>query len=53
VVVGDGQVALRKVRVLLEHGGRVDVISPDLGPELNGLAEKGQIRVFRRHYQVA
>lgn len=51
VVVGGGQVALRKVRVLLEHRANIEVISPDLCSELIELAEDGQIRVFRRHYQ--
>jgi len=51
VVVGGGGVARRKVRALLEHGASVEVISPDPCPELIGLAEKGQIRILRRHYQ--
>ncbi len=51
VVVGGGQVALRKVRTLLEHGASVEVISPELCPELNKLAEDGKIRVLRRNYR--
>ncbi len=51
VVVGGGQVALRKVRTLLEHGAGVEVISPDLCPELGQLAESGEIRVLQRSYQ--
>ena len=51
VVVGGGQVALRKVRALLEHRANVEVISPELCSELIELAEGGQIRVVRRHYQ--
>ncbi len=51
VVVGGGQVALRKVKALLEHKASVAVISPDLCPELNGLAESGAICVSRRSYQ--
>ncbi len=51
VVVGGGQVALRKVMALIEHRASVNVISPELCPELIELAEDGQIRVFRRHYQ--
>ncbi len=50
-MVGGGQVALRKVRALLEHRANIEVISPDLCSELIELAEDGQIRVFRRHYQ--
>jgi len=51
VVVGGGQVALRKVRVLLECGANVEVISPELCSELNKLAESGKINVLRRRYQ--
>ena len=51
VVVGGGQVALRKVRALLEHRANIEVISPDPCSELIELAEDGQIRVFRRHYR--
>ncbi len=51
VVVGGGQVALRKARTLLEHQANVEVISPHLCAELNQLAEKGEISVLRRGYQ--
>ncbi len=51
VVVGGGQVALRKVRTLLEHGAVTEVVSPDLCSELSQLAESGQIRVFQRSYR--
>lgn len=51
VVVGGGGVARRKVRGLLEHGASVEVISPDLCPELNKLGETGEIKVLRRRYQ--
>jgi len=51
VVVGGGQVALRKVKVLLEHGADVKVISPDLCPELVQLAESGEIRSLNREYR--
>ncbi len=51
VVVGGGQVALRKVRTLLKHGANVEVISPDLCPELSQLAESGEIRVLQRSYR--
>jgi len=51
VVVGGGQVALRKVKALLEHGASVEVCSPDVCPELNKLAESGEIRVLPRSFQ--
>jgi siroheme synthase-like protein len=51
VVVGGGQVALRKVRALLEHGADVEVISPEPCPELVQLAETGEIRSLNRKYR--
>jgi siroheme synthase-like protein len=50
-VIGGGQVALRKVRSLLEHGASVDVISPELCPELAELAAEGQVHIFKRSYE--
>ena len=52
VVVGGGQVALRKVKMLFEHGANIEVISPDLCPELDKLAENGKIKALRRRYQI-
>ena len=51
LVVGGGEVALRKVQVLLEHGADVEVISPDLCPELARLAQSGEIRVRHHLYR--
>jgi len=51
VVVGGGEVALRKVKTLLEHGAAVEVISPDLCPELAQIAANGEIRTLTREYQ--
>lgn len=51
VVVGGGKVALRKVKVLLEHGGNVEVVSPTLCPELSQLAENRSIKVLNKNYQ--
>ncbi len=51
VVVGGGEVAWRKVEALLEHGAKVDVVSPDLCPGLEELAGVGQIRASRRSYR--
>jgi glutamyl-tRNA reductase len=50
VVVGGGQVALRKVKALLDHGGQVEVISLDLCPGLSRMAEQGQVHALRRNY---
>ena len=50
VVVGGGLVALRKVKVLLEHGASVEVISPDLCPELRHLGKEGTVQILSREY---
>jgi siroheme synthase-like protein len=50
VVVGGGEVALRKVNVLLEHEAIVQVISPELCPELEDLFTEGRIMVAKRPY---
>lgn len=51
VVIGGGQVSLRKVKALLEHRASVEVISPDACPELNKLAENGEISMLPRSYR--
>jgi precorrin-2 dehydrogenase/sirohydrochlorin ferrochelatase len=51
VVVGGGQVALRKVRTLLAGGADIEVISTEPGRELAALGESGQIAVLHRHYR--
>lgn len=51
VVIGGGQVALGKVKGLLEVGAEVTVISPELEPELAALADQGQLRHIPRPYQ--
>jgi len=50
VVVGGGDVALRKVNVLLEHEAIVQVISPELCPELEDLFIAGRIIAAKRPY---
>jgi len=50
VVVGGGQIALRKVKMLLEHGAVVTVISPELCPELKRLVGSGEIGVLQKNY---
>ena len=51
IVIGGGEVALRKVQILLEYGAEVDVISPKLAPELIKLAQDNQISTFSREYK--
>jgi siroheme synthase-like protein len=51
VVIGGGEVALRKVKSLLEHGAYVEVISPEISNELNELVEKGLVTLKGRRFQ--
>ena len=53
VVVGGGEVALRKVRALLEHDANVEVISPDLCPELAQLSASERISVHNHGYETS
>lgn len=51
VVIGGGEVALRKTRALLEYGANIEVVSPALDAELRQLASDGIIRVSNREFQ--
>lgn len=50
VVIGGGKVAARKVKMLLECGARVRVISPELGNELAARAAAGEIEWLPRGF---
>jgi siroheme synthase-like protein len=51
VVVGGGEVAERKVEALVAAGAAVTVVSPELSPGLERLAEAGRIGHVRRPYR--
>ena len=51
LVIGGGEVALRKVRTLLERGAVVRVIAPRARPEIMALAEEGSIDFDPRAYR--
>jgi siroheme synthase-like protein len=51
VVVGGGEVAFRKVKMLLECGGKVTVISPKPHPEMAKLSEEGAIHFVQKDYE--
>ena len=51
LVVGGGEVALRKGQALLEHGANVEVVSPVLCPELSRMAGDGRIQALERSYK--
>jgi siroheme synthase-like protein len=51
LVVGGGNIALRKVQMLVEHGANVEVVSRTFCPELSRLAKDGAIRAIHRDYK--
>jgi siroheme synthase-like protein len=51
VVVGGGQVALRKVTTLLDCGADITVISPKPHSKMTKLSQNKAIQLFRRHYK--
>lgn len=51
LVVGGGGVGTRKVKTLLDCGARVTVVSPQVSPQLRGLAASGDIILKERSYQ--
>ena len=50
LVIGGGEVAARKVNLLLKAQSRVRIISPDLCPSLTDLRDKGEIEYIEKHY---
>lgn len=53
LVVGGGKVAARKVRLLLDAGARVTVVSPELDDDLRALATEGAITHLARPFEPA
>src|SRR5687767_8022736 len=51
VVVGGGSIGLEKVEGLLACDGRVVLVAPSAGPELEALAAEGSIEWVRREYE--
>jgi precorrin-2 dehydrogenase/sirohydrochlorin ferrochelatase len=49
--VGGGKVAGRRVPVLLEAGGNITIVSPELRPDLRLLAENGAVRYLARPFE--
>ncbi|HEX8904963.1 MAG TPA: bifunctional precorrin-2 dehydrogenase/sirohydrochlorin ferrochelatase [Longimicrobiaceae bacterium] len=50
LVVGGGEVALRKVRGLVEAGGRPDIVAPDVHPELYELIQEHRLEWRQREF---
>ncbi len=51
LVVGGGEVAARKVSLLLQAHAKVKVIAPEICPNLNQLLTDGKIEYEQRNYQ--
>src|SRR3954447_2130630 len=51
VVVGGGHVAQRRVPGLLSAGAQVYVVSPQVTPALEGLADAGEVTWLRRRFE--
>jgi precorrin-2 dehydrogenase/sirohydrochlorin ferrochelatase len=51
VVVGGGQIALRKIQELLEAGARVSVVAEEPSPELKRLHGEGLVGLSERRYR--
>jgi len=51
VVIGGGDVAVRKVRTLLDRGALVRVIAPEARPEIAALADENKIELETRCYR--
>jgi uroporphyrin-III C-methyltransferase/precorrin-2 dehydrogenase/sirohydrochlorin ferrochelatase len=50
LVVGAGNVAARKVDLLLKAGAQVQVIAPDVCPHIDAIAQDGRIELLRRPF---
>ncbi|HKQ95748.1 MAG TPA: bifunctional precorrin-2 dehydrogenase/sirohydrochlorin ferrochelatase, partial [Aestuariivirgaceae bacterium] len=50
LVVGGGEEALRKVRLLLKTEARIEIVAPELHPELTDLAVGGNIAWIGRRF---
>lgn len=53
LVVGGGEIALRKARLLADAGGVLRVVAPDIDGQLAALAREGGGEVLVRGYQAA
>ena len=51
VVVGGGEVALRKIEALLAAGAVVRVVAPEIRPDIEGLERHGVLQIVRRSYR--
>jgi precorrin-2 dehydrogenase / sirohydrochlorin ferrochelatase len=52
LVIGGGQIALRKVEGLLPFGPTVTLVAPECCPEVEALAAEGRLRLVRRRFEM-
>ena len=50
LIVGGGEVALRKISLLERTGALITVVAPDIAPELMSRAAAGKVRLFIREF---
>jgi len=50
IVIGGGAVAAQKVKVLVECGARVQVVSPTIHPDISAVADKGLLTIVPREF---
>lgn len=50
LVIGGGRIAERKVKMLVEYGAKVSVISPELSLVLEQMARDGEIEIKKRKF---
>lgn len=51
LVVGAGEIAVRKIRLLRKAGARVTVVAPDAAPEIRAQWEAGDLGWQKRHFR--
>lgn len=51
LVVGGGNVALRKIETLMDYGSDVTVVAPEVDDKIQYFADSGKIKLHKREYQ--
>jgi uroporphyrin-III C-methyltransferase / precorrin-2 dehydrogenase / sirohydrochlorin ferrochelatase len=52
LIIGGGELALRKARLLLKTTAKLVVVAPTACTEIHGLAAQGTVTLFRREYRL-
>jgi len=53
LVIGAGEVALRKIEQLIKFSPRLSVIAPEIHPEIRTLAQEHSIQLIERGYELS